>query len=105
MRAVGMAGKKWQQAHSPQNKHCRQTQPADSPPGTGLKQTNGPQLAGFAAKTTAAADDVGFSLAVQVRGGSTVVLAAMKAGADLPTLSLPHLSPLPVTVPTHSLNL
>ena len=32
-----------------------------------------------------------------------MVLAARKAGADLPTLSLPHLSPLPVTVPTHSL--
>ena len=56
-------------------------------------------------ETTAAADDVGFSLAVQVRGGSTVVLAAMKAGADLPSLSLPQLTPLPVTVPTHSLNL
>ena len=42
---------------------------------------------------------------VQVAGGSTVVLAARKAGADLPNLSLPHLSPLPVTVPTHSLNL
>ena len=23
MRAVGMAGKEWQQAHSPQNRHCR----------------------------------------------------------------------------------
>ena len=69
--------------------HCRRTQPADSPPGSGLEQTNGPQLAGLAANTTAAADDVGFSLAVQVRGGSTVVLAAMKAGADLPILSLP----------------
>jgi len=50
--------------HSLQNSNCRQhrllnkatqaTQPADSPPGTGLKQTNGPQLAGLAAKTTAA---------------------------------------------------
>ena len=30
---------------------------------------------------------------------------ATKAGADLPNLSLPHLTPLPVTVPTHSLNL
>ena len=40
MRTVGMAGKEWQQAHSPQNRHCRRTQPADSPPGTGLK-TNG----------------------------------------------------------------
>ena len=43
-------------------------------------------------------------LAVQLSGGSAVVLAAMKAGADLPTV-LPHLTPLPVTVPTHSLNL
>ena len=41
---------------------------------------------------------------MQVSGGSAGVLAAMKAGSDLPTLSLPHLSPLPVTVPTHSLN-
>ena len=59
-------------------------------------------MAGLAAKTTAA--DVVLPLAVQVGGGSAVVLAAKKAGADLPTLSLPHLSPLPVTVPTHSLN-
>jgi len=60
----GYGRQRWQQAHSPQNNNCRQhrllnkatqaTQPADSPPGTGLKQTNGPQLAGLAAKTTAA---------------------------------------------------
>ena len=42
---------------------------------------------------------------MQVGGGSAVVLALRKAGSDLPTLFLPHLSPLPVTVPTHSLNL
>ena len=54
---------------------------------------------------TTAADDVDRSLAVQVSGGSAVVLALRKAGSDLPILSLPHLSPLPVTVPTHSLNL
>ena len=48
-RAVGMAGK---------TRHCRRTQPADSPPGTGLK-TNGHQMAGLAAKTTAADDEVG----------------------------------------------
>ena len=60
-------------------------------------------MAGLAAKTTAADDDGWPS--VQVSGGSAGVLAAMKAGADLPTLSLPHLSPLPVIVPTHSLNL
>ena len=38
-----------QAKHSLLNRHCRQTQPADSPPGTGLKPTNGPQLAGLAA--------------------------------------------------------
>ena len=43
--------------------------------------------------------------AVQVCGGSAMVLALRKVGSDLPNLSLPHLSPLPVTVPTHSLNL
>ena len=45
--------------------HCRRTQPADFPPGTGLK-THSQQLAGLAAKTTAA-DDVGLPLAVQCR--------------------------------------
>ena len=69
-RAVGMAGKRWQAKHSLLNRHCRQTQPADSPPGTGL-ETDGPQIAGLAANTTTAAADVGvgLSLAVQVRGG------------------------------------
>ena len=59
-------------------------------------------MTGLAAKTTAADQR---RPAVQVGGGSAGVLAAMKAGADLPTLSLPHLTPLPVIVPTHSLNL
>ena len=59
MRAVGMAGKNGSRhTESPQNRHCRRTQPADSPLGTGLEETHGPQLAGLAAKTTAA-DDVG----------------------------------------------
>ena len=44
--------------------------------------------------------------AVHVVGGSAVVLATQEAGSDLPTcLSPSHLSPLPVTVHTHSLNL
>ena len=38
-------------------------------PAQASQPTNGPQLAGFAAQTTAATDDVGLSLAVQVRGG------------------------------------
>jgi len=90
----------------------RHTQPAeqalqtDTAGGLSIRhrpQNTRPTVAGLAAKTTAA-DDV-LPLAVQVSGGSAVVLAATKAGADLPTLSLPHLTPLPVTVPTHSLNL
>ena len=97
-----MAGKRWQQAHSPQNKATagnhsqRILRPAQASKQTA---TDGRPRS----ETTAA--DVVLPLAVQVSGGSAVVLAAMKAGADLPTLSLPHLSPLPVTVPTHSLNL
>ena len=51
-RAVGMAGKMGK---------AGKTQPADSPPGSGLKTNDGPQLAGLAVKTAAAADDVGLS--------------------------------------------
>ena len=65
MRAVGMAGKGWQQAHSPQNSHCRRTQPADSPPGTGLKNQQPPD--GRPRSETTAADNVGRPLAVQCR--------------------------------------
>ena len=99
-----MAGKGWQ-AHSLLNKALQ----ANTAGGFSVRhrpQTNSQQLAGLAAKTTAA-DDLAGPLpcrAVQVGGGSAKVLALRKAGADLPNLSLPHLSPLPVTVPTHSLN-
>ena len=101
-RAVGMAGKNGEQAHSLLNKatagkHSRWT--------LRLAQAsrNNQPMAWLRSKNTTAADDV-LPLAVQVSGGNAVVLAAMKAGADLPTV-LPHLTPLPVTVPTHSLNL
>ena len=41
MRAVGMAGKDGKAGKTqPAEQHCRRTQPADSPPGTGLT-TNG----------------------------------------------------------------
>ena len=54
---------------------CRQTQPADDLPGTGLKKNKQPA--------------VGRPLrAVQVDGGSAVVLATQKAGSDLPSLSV-----------------
>ena len=66
MRAVGMAKAKWQATKKARRtEHCRQTQPADSPPGTGLT-SNSQQLAGLAANTTAA-EDVGLPLAVQCR--------------------------------------
>ena len=64
MRAVGMAGKGWT-GTQPAEQALQATQPADSPPGTGLK-TNSQQLAGLAVKTTAA-DDVGLPLTVQCR--------------------------------------
>ena len=68
MRAVGMAGKVAGRQTKPaeqqlqadtagRTRHCRQTQPADSPPGSGL-QNNQP-MASLAATTAAAADDVG----------------------------------------------
>ena len=95
-----MAGK-GKQAHSPQNRYCRQTQPADSPPGTGLKETatvGRPCSKQQLPTTSCTSRRAG-------KWGECNVLALRKAGADLPILSLPHLSPLPITVPTHSLNL
>ena len=44
-------------------------------------------------------------LEMEVGGGSAVVLATQKAGSDLPYGLPPNLSPLPVSVHTHSLNL
>ena len=60
MRAVGMAGKKWQA-----NKTARRTGTAGGHSQRTLRpaqasKTDGPQLAGLAARTTAA-DDVGLS--------------------------------------------
>ena len=67
MRAVGMAGKEWT-GTQPAEQQLQATQPADAPSGTGLK-TNGQQLAGLAAKTAAAADDVVLPFAVQLGWG------------------------------------
>ena len=78
MRAVGMAGKGWQANKSPLNRHCRQTQPADSLPGTGLKP-NSQQLAGFAAKTQQLPDDVVLP-SVQLGGGECSRAGSQKGG-------------------------
>ena len=92
MRAVGMAGK-GKQAHSPQNK-ALQANTAGGRSARHRPQTNGQQLAGLAAKTTAARGRRPASCrTVQVSGGSAKVLALRKAGSDLPILSLPHLTP------------
>ena len=64
-RAVGMAKVTRQANTACRTRPLQATQPEDSPPGTGLI-TNSQQLAGLAAKITAA-DDVGRPLAVQCR--------------------------------------
>jgi len=63
MRAVGMA--KASRHTVGRTNHCRRTQPADSPPGTGLK--NKQPADGRPRSKTMAADDVGLPLAVQCR--------------------------------------
>ena len=68
------------------------TQPADGLPGTGLKEYNSQQLAGLSPCSPGKWRECGGA-------------GPQKAGSDLPNLSVPHLSPLPVTVSTHSLNL
>ena len=84
MRAVGMAGKEWQ-AHSPLNKHCRRTQPADSPPGTGLKTNERPTVGRPCSKNNSCRRCWPASCrAVQVEGESAMVPAPRKAGSDLP---------------------
>ena len=65
MRAVGMAGKGWQQAHSPQNKPLQ----ADTASGFSARhrpQDKRPQMAGLAAKQQLQTN-VGLPLAVQCR--------------------------------------
>ena len=101
MKAVGMTGKMARQAHSPQNKALQANTAGGLSARLRPHRNKRPTVGRPRSKNTAA--DIVLPLAVQVSGGSAVVLR--KAGADLPILSLPHLSPLPVTVPTHSLNL
>ena len=100
----GMA-KVSRQAKPAEQGRCRRTQPADDLPGTGLEAKQ-PAVGRPRSKTTASRWPWPASRhAVQVDGGSAVVLATQEGGLRPTYLSLPHLSPLPVTVPTHSLNL
>ena len=97
--------KNGRQTESLLNKALQATQPADSPPGTGLEEQTAHSWPASQQKQQLPTMMAASSRAVQVGGGSAKLLTLRKAGADLPNLSLPHLSPLPVTVPTHSLNL
>ena len=65
--------------------NCRQHSQRTLRPAQASKKTNGPQLADFAANNNSHKAVRRCRLAVQVSGGSAGVLAAMKAGADLPT--------------------
>ena len=67
-------GKGGRQAKPAEQGRCRQTQPADDPTGTGLEETTASRRSWPASRR-----------AVQVGGGSAVVLATRKAGSDLPT--------------------
>ena len=109
------AGKAWH------DKAVAGKQPANEVAGTGLavnQLADNPTGTGLAVKQLAD-NPTGTGLAVnsqqmklpapclemEVGGGSAVMLATQKAGSDLPYGLPPNLSPLPVSVPTHSPNL
>ena len=101
-RAGGMA---WQVGTQPAEQgtageHSRRTlRPAQA------SKNNSQQLAGLAAKLQPPIKLASLSPCSAGEWREYGGAGTQKAGSDLPTLSLPHLSPLPVTVPTHSLNL
>ena len=102
MRAVGMAGKGWQANTKPaeqgtEGRHSRQIlRPAQA-----SKQT---ATDGRPRSETTAADHVG-SPSVQLGGGECSGTGSHEGGCRPTYTVLPHPSPLPVTVPTHSLTL
>ncbi len=115
MRAAGMAwqrwaGKAWQrwtrQTKPAEQGRCRQTQPADDPTSTGLAAKQQPiKLAGLAAKQQPLMKLAGL-LPCSAGWWRECGGAGHSTGGLGPTyLSPSHLSPLPVSVHTHSLNL
>ena len=112
---------KTQPADEPTGTGLAVKQPADEVAGTGLEAKQpANESTGTGLAVIQPADEVaGTGLAVnsqpmkwpapclemEVGGGSAVVLATRKAGSDLPYGLPPNLSPLPVSVHTHSLNL
>ena len=106
MWAVGMAWQRWQQA----NKACR-TRPLQANTAGGQsdrhrpRRNNSQQLAGLAAKQQPQTTLAGLSPCSAGRWRECGGAGTQEAGSDLLYLSPSHLSPLPVTVSTHSLNL
>ena len=85
-RAVGMAGR--------QTKPAEQALQADTASRLFVRlrpQNKRPTVGRWCSKKQPLPGDV-LPLAMQVSGGSAAVLATMKVGSDLPTLSLPHLT-------------
>ena len=86
----------------------KQKQPTDDPTGTGLAvKQPADEVAGtgLAVNNSQQMKLASLCLAVEVGGRSAVVLSTRKAGTDRPYGLPPNLSPLPVSVHTHSLNL
>ena len=86
----------------------QQKQPADDPIGTGLavkQPADDPTGTGLAANSRQMKLAGLLPCPREVGGGSAVVLATQKAGSDLTYCLPPNLSPLPVSVHTHPLNL
>ena len=84
-----MAGKEWTAGTQP----AEQALQADTAGrlSARLRPQNKRPPVGRPRSETTAADDV-LPLAVQVSGGSAEVLAAMKAGSDLPTVPTPPIA-------------
>ena len=97
-----MAGK--QKAR--RTKHCKQTQLADDLPGTGLDETTASSWPASQQNNSRRRRWPASRRAVQVGGGSAVVLATQKAGSDLPNRLPPtYRLCLSLYITTHSLNL
>ena len=106
MWAVGMAWQRRAGKQSPRNKGVAGELSRQMVcPAQALKKHNSPQMAGLAAKQQPQTTLAGLSPCSAGRWRECGGAGTQEAGSDLPTLSLPHLSPLPVTVSTHSLNL
>ena len=92
MREVGMAGKDGTAGKKQPAEQALQANTAGGLSTRHRPQRNKRPTARRPRSETTAATKLACPLAVQVSGGSAVVLAAMKAGADLPTAPTPPIA-------------